>query len=105
MNRNKGPKGIKLQEIIHQLFKYEVKLNWKWQENKSEIIDFILNTLKLLRRDEPSIVTLFNLPKGKCEKCRSELTQKAKYFHEIKSEDISKNKKRLSMKDIVMQIF
>ena len=47
MKRKKGPKGLKLNEIVHQLFKYDEKLQWNWREKKSDIVDFLLNTLKL----------------------------------------------------------
>ena len=70
MKRKKGPKGLKLYEMVHQLFRFDDKLQWSWQENKNNIVDFILNTLKLLRREETSISSLFVLPKGKCNQSR-----------------------------------
>ena len=49
--RKKGPKSLKLYEIAHQLFKFD-RLKWDWRQNKSNIVDFLLNTLKLLRKEE-----------------------------------------------------
>ena len=40
--RKKGPKSLKLHEMIHQLFKFD-KMGWIWRDNKQNIVEFILN--------------------------------------------------------------
>jgi len=78
--RKKGPKGLKLYEFVYQLFKYQDKLEWNWRENRYDIVTFILNTLKLLRRDENSISSLFVLPNGKCHECHEKVPKRTKYI-------------------------
>ena len=91
--RKKGPKGLKLYEIVHQLFKYEDKLGWNWRKNRNDMVDFILNTLKLLRRDENDITSLFVLPNGKCNKCNLEVPKKKGIFIKlIVTESIQKQR-------------
>ena len=104
VKRTKGPRGLKLNEIVHQLFKYDIKLRWNWRENRHQIVDFIHHTLKLLRREETSIGSLFMLPKGKCYECNEEIPIKTKYMHQVNSESVTDDKKQLSLKDIVIEI-
>ena len=78
----KGPKGLKLFEFISQLYHYET-IGWNWRDNLGDIVSFIGNTLRLLRRHENRISSFIGFPNGQCQECSMAVKIKSKYVYQV----------------------
>ena len=97
--RRMGPKGIKPQELVSQLWQYEEKLFINWRNQLSDVPTFIESTIKLLKLCEPD-GDCFRILNGQCEKCRVTVSDEHKLFIDIPGTEILKIKE-VSMKNVV----
>ena len=101
--RKRGPKRLKPYEIVHQLFKFE-SLQWDWRKRKSNLVEFVLNTLKLLRRNEKNVIKVFGVPDGECDSCHLKLHLNSKYIFHGSSSDIKVRKQMIAISEIIKNI-
>ena len=80
--RKKGPKSLKLYEFVFQIFRID-KLGWNWRFQRHEVEMFIVNILKLLKREENSISQAFSQLIGTCTQCDKRSIIKSKYLHQV----------------------
>ena len=98
--RTKGPRSLKLVEFTSHLFNYET-LGWNWRENCADLVGFIGNTLKLLRRNDNSISSFLGFPDGQCQHCQMSVKIKRKYIYQVQTGEIAKGSKEIRIKDIL----
>ena len=81
--RRKGPKSLKLVEMLLQLNQLETILDWKWKENTELLSIFIEKILLLLQHYEKQIPKLFRIPRMNCLTCGENDEFEFKLMHEI----------------------
>ena len=98
-SRGRGPKSLKVVEVISQLDQYQTHLGWNWKENIGNTPAFIENSLKLLNRCENQIQDVFGLPDLMCVKCKKtkELPKELAYL--FKTSNITN--KTISLKNCI----
>ena len=97
--RTKGPRSLKLFEFSSQLLQYKIN-GWSWRENRADIVSFVGNTIKLLRRSENSISSSLGFPEGRCKQCQIDVKLKRKYIYEIETGDALSEPKEIMINDI-----
>ena len=73
--RSKGPRSIKLVEFTSQLFQHQ-NYGWDWRSNRADLVHFIGNTLRVLGKQEPGVLSLLGFPDGQCQQCGKEVKLK-----------------------------
>ena len=72
--------------------------------SENEVEMFIVNILKLLRREESSISSAFSPLIGTCKQCDERITLKSKYIHRLNSKKIVAKKDIVCMTETVMNL-
>ena len=85
INRTKGPRSLKLNEITSQLFQYERNLDWNWKTEGHDLMMFLENTVKLLVRYEKKTLSVFGFPTGQFLKCHRSMKMEKRVIFRINS--------------------
>ena len=68
-SRVKGPKSLKMLEVVSQLDQLEIILGWKWKKEIENIPKWINKILSLLQQYESKLLPLFDIPTLSCNIC------------------------------------
>ena len=91
--RRKGPKGLKISELVSQLGQYQEKLFINWRNLLLDGPTFIENTLKLITNDAVEIQPCFGLPKAQCQICKFTFGNNNKLFFDVSGVEVLKLEK------------
>ena len=71
VQRKKGPKSLKMIEMLSQLDQLQSILDCSWKENIKNIPMLVEKIFVLLQHCDQSVSNIFRIPLGKCKKCGS----------------------------------
>ena len=101
--RSKGPKGLKLFEFTSQFSQYD-KLGWNWRENCQDLVSFLGNTLRLLRRSEGKVSSYIGFPAAYCNLCQTKVALKSKYVYQVKTNIKSCSSTKYTIKEVLREL-
>ena len=104
INRTKGPRSLKLNEITSQLFQYERNLDWNWKTEGHDLMMFLENTVKLLVRYEKKTLSVFGFPTGQCLKCHRSMKMEKRVIFRINSEEYNLSCLPITVEKIVKDL-
>ena len=90
--RIKGPKSLKLYEMISQLDQLETLLNWNWSENKENIPLSIKKVISLLLHHDKRLSSLFGIPQALCLICGATEKFEKNLFIELSTDHLEPSK-------------
>ena len=95
-DRRKGPKVLKMNEIVSQLNQYEEIQQINWRDNMLDLPAFTRNTVSLLNVNT-KLHSMFGLPEGQCQKCKMKTRNTDEIVHEVDTKDMM-NRDIISMR-------
>jgi hypothetical protein len=102
--RSKGPRSIKLVEFTSQLFQYK-NYGWDWRSNRADLVHFIGNTLRVLGKQEPGVLSLLGFPDGQCQQCGKAVKLKRKYIYQVEQSEVVICSKVITIENVLKYLF
>ena len=102
--RSKGPRSIKLVEFTSQLYQYQ-NYGWDWRSNRDDLVHFIGNTLRVLGKQEPGVLSLLGFPDGQCQQCGKAVKLKRKYIYQVEQSEMVICSKEITIENVLKYLF